>query len=158
MFSTLGYNLEPSEMGAAFGLVQLSRLQGNIAARQRNFAAQLAFFSAFEDWFILPRQLPSSSTGWLAFPLIVRDDAPFKRRDLQTWLEKADIQTRTVFTGNILRQPGFAGITRKESPDGYPNADRVMRGGMLIACHHGLSDEQIDYVHETFTHFAARYR
>ena len=158
VFTKLGYNLEPSEMGAAFGLVQLSRLPGNIAARQHNFAAQLAFFSAFEEWFILPRQLPSSSTGWLAFPLIVRDDAPFKRRDLQTWLEKADIQTRTVFTGNILRQPGFANIARKESPGGYPNADRVMRGGMLIACHHGLSDEQLAYVHETFAQFAARYR
>ena len=158
VFTKLGYNLEPSEMGAAFGLVQLSRLPGNIAARQRNFTSQLTFFSEFEDWFILPRQLPASSTGWLAFPLIVRDDAPFKRRDLQTWFEKADIQTRTVFTGNILRQPGFADIKRKESADGYPNADRVMRGGMLIACHHGLNDEQLAYVHETFTRFAARYR
>lgn len=158
VFTRLGYNLEPSEIGAAFGLVQLSRLNGNIAARQKNFAAQLAFFFAFEEWFILPRQMPGGATGWLAFPLIIRDDAPFKRRDLQTYFERADIQTRTIFTGNILRQPGFAGIARKESPDGYPNADRVMRGGMLIACHHGLNDAQIDYVHETFSQFAARYR
>ncbi len=158
LFTRLGYNLEPSEMGAAFGLVQLSRLDRNIAARERNFAMQLEFFRQFEEWFILPRQIHESRTGWLAFPLIVRDDAPFKRRDLQVHLERADIQTRTVFTGNILRQPAFANIERRESPDGYPNADRVMRGGMLIACHHGLNDTQLDYVHEIFSEFAAKYK
>ncbi|HEX2721701.1 MAG TPA: aminotransferase class I/II-fold pyridoxal phosphate-dependent enzyme [Gemmatimonadaceae bacterium] len=158
VFTRLGYNLEPSEIGAAFGLVQLSRLESNIAARERNFAAQLGFFSEFEEWFILPQQMPRSRTGWLAFPLIVRDAAPFTRRDLQIFFERADIQTRTVFTGNILRQPGFADIVRKESADGYPNADRVMRGGMLIACHHGLNDAQIDYMHETFSQFASRFR
>ena len=158
VFTRLGYNLEPSEMGAAFGLIQLSRLKNNIEIRQKNFAAQTKFFSQFEEWFILPRQIENSVTGWLAFPLIIRDDAPFKRRDLQIFLERADIQTRTVFTGNILRQPAFLDIARRESPDGYPNADRVMRGGMLIACHHGLSEEQVDYMHDTFSDFASRYR
>lgn len=156
IFSRLGYNLEPSEVGAAFGLVQLGRLEANIDARERNFAAQSAFFSAYEDWFILPRQIPQSRTGWLAFPLIVRDSAPFKRRDLQIFLEQHNIQTRTVFTGNILRQPGFRDIQRREMSSGYPNADQVMRGGMLIACHHGLGQAELDHIHETFRAFAAR--
>jgi CDP-6-deoxy-D-xylo-4-hexulose-3-dehydrase len=158
VFSRLGYNLEPSEMGAAFGLVQLDRLPGNIAAREANFARQCAFFADYREWFILPRQLVQSVTGWLAFPMIVRDTAPFTRRDLQIHLEKANIQTRTVFTGNILRQPGFATIPRREAPGGYPNADQVMRGGMLLACHHGLVPAQLDYLHETFRGFAAGYR
>lgn len=158
VFSRLGYNLEPSEMGAAFGLVQLDRLAGNITAREANFAAQRAFFSQFPEWFILPRQLEGSVTGWLAFPMIVRDDAPFTRRDLQIHLEKQNVQTRTVFTGNILRQPGFASIQRREAPAGYPNADQVMRGGMLLACHHGLVPAQLEYLHEVFRGFAAEYR
>jgi CDP-4-dehydro-6-deoxyglucose reductase, E1 len=158
VFSRIGHNMEPSEMGAAFGLVQLDRLPGNIAARAKNFARQLAFFADYEEWFMLPRQMPESVTGWLAFPLIVRDEAPFIRRDLQIFLEKRGIQTRTVFTGNILRQPGFAGIERRELPGGYPNADRVMRGGMLIACHHGLTDEQLDYVHEQAAEFLGGFR
>ncbi len=158
VFSRIGYNMEPSEMGAAFGLVQLDRLAANIAARERNFARQLAFFADYEDWFMLPRQMPDSMTGWLAFPLIIRDDAPFIRRDLQIFLEQRGIQTRTVFTGNILRQPGFANIARRESPGGYPNADRVMRGGVLTACHHGLVDRQLDYLHEQAQLFLAQYR
>ncbi len=157
VFSRLGYNLEPSEMGAAFGVVQLDRLAANIAVRERNFKAQSDFFAQYPEWFMLPRQMPGSYTGWLAFPMIVRDDAPFIRRDLQIHFERANVQTRTVFTGNILRQPGFANIARRETAGGYPNADRVMRGGMLLACHHGLSEEQLAYVHEVFRRFAVKH-
>lgn len=157
IFSRIGYNLEPSEMGAAFGLVQLDRLAANVAAREQNFKTQRAFFEPHQDWFILPRQIPDSTTGWLAFPLIVRDEAPFKRRDLQVFLEQRGIQTRTVFTGNILRQPGFKAIRRREHDAGYANADQVMRGGMLMACHHGLTSDDLGYIHESFREFASAY-
>lgn len=154
VFSRIGYNLEPSELGAAFGLVQVDRLVANVEARERNFSTQKEFFAAYEDWFILPRQMFDSSTGWLAFPLIVRDDAPFKRRDLQIFFERRGIQTRTVFTGNVLRQPGYKTIRRREADGGYANADQVMRGGMLTACHHGLNQADIAYIQEAFRDFA----
>lgn len=153
VFEALGYNLEPSEMGAAFGLVQLAKLQKNIELREKFFNEHYNFFKKFADWFILPKQLPDSHTGWLAFPLIIKDDAPFTRKDLQIFLEKRGIQTRTVFTGNILRQPGFSHIQRKESAAGYPNADQVMRGGMLMGCHHGLNAELMQYMHAAFELF-----
>lgn len=155
VFEELGYNLEPSEVGAAFGLVQLDRLENNIALREKNFARHLAFFSRYEEWFVLPEQLPDARTGWLALALTIRDDAPFDRRALQIFLEERDIQTRVVFTGNILRQPAMANVESRTAPQGYPVADAVMRGGMLMACHHGLSDAQIDYVHACFEDFAA---
>jgi CDP-6-deoxy-D-xylo-4-hexulose-3-dehydrase len=154
VFEELGFNIEPSEIGAAFGLAQLEKLQANIAARERNFATQLEFFSGYEDWFILPRQMPGSRTGWLAFPLTLRETAPFTRRELQIFLERHDIQTRPVFTGNILRQPAMANVRFRSSPAGYPVADAVMRGGILLACHHGLTDGELAYVHESFKAFA----
>jgi CDP-6-deoxy-D-xylo-4-hexulose-3-dehydrase len=157
LFETLGYNLEPSEISAAFGVVQLSKLEKNIDAREANFASQLAFFKDYEDWFILPRQKEDSRTGWLAFPLTIRKDAPFERREMQLWLEKRDIQTRPVFTGNILRQPAMQSVACKADPSGYPVADGVMRGGILLACHHGLEEAQIGYMHETFREFAGQY-
>lgn len=157
VFSRIGYNMEPSEVGAAFGLVQLDRLEANIDIRRASFAAQRDFFAQYADWFTLPREIEDARTGWLAFPLIVRDSAPFIRRDLQIFLERRGIQTRTVFTGNILRQPGFRDIARREMPGGYPNADAVMRGGMLMACHHGLTPADIAYVHDQFRDFARAY-
>ena len=157
VFEDLGFNVEPSEIGAAFGLVQLDKLERNISVRERNFATQLSFFETYEDWFILPRQLPGSRTGWLAFPLTVRPDAPFTRRDMQIFLEKRDIQTRPVFTGNILRQPAMAGRKYRAVAGGYPVADNVMRGGILLACHHGLSAEQLAHIHELFREFAGAF-
>lgn len=154
LFEALGFNIEPSEMGAAFGLVQLDRLQENIAARIANFARQYAFFAQYEDWFELPRQLDESVTGWLSFPLTVRENAPFTRREMQMWMEGWDIQTRPVFTGNILRQPAMRGVTCRTEDGGYPVADAVMRGGILLACHHGLDEAQIDYLQQTFAAFA----
>lgn len=155
VFEELGYNLEPTEMGAAFGVVQLDKLVANIEAREGNFARHRDFFSTYADWFILPEQLPAARTGWLAFALTLRPDAPFSRRDLQIFLEQQDIQTRPVFTGNILRQPAMKNVDARTAPGGYPVADAVMRGGILLACHHGLESEQIDFMHERFEHFAA---
>lgn len=154
LFDELGYNVEPSEMGAAFGLVQLGKLEGNIAAREYNFDRQMDFFRQYEEWFVLPRQMPESRTGWLSFPLTIRPEAPFERRELQIWFEERDVQTRPVFTGNILRQPAMQSVESRTSPDGYGVSDAVMRGGILLACHHGLDDAQIDYMHETFEAFA----
>ncbi len=157
VFAEPGYNIEPSEMGAAFGLVQLNKLQANIEARIENFNKQYEFFKQYEEWFILPKQTPETRTGWLAFPLIVNDNAPFTRTEMQISLEKDDIQTRVIFTGNILRQPGFKDINCVKSKDGYSNADNVMRGGILIACHHGLTDKMLEHIHKSFKRFAEKY-
>ncbi len=154
LFEDLGYNLEPSEISAAFGLVQLGKLDNNIRVREQAFDAHRAFFANYEHWFVLPEQLPGSRTGWLAFPLTLRPGAPFTRRELQIFLETSDIQTRPVFTGNILRQPAMKNVECRTDPAGYPVADDVMCGGILLACHHGLDETQIAYMHEIFGKFA----
>ncbi|MBS1690455.1 MAG: aminotransferase class I/II-fold pyridoxal phosphate-dependent enzyme, partial [Bacteroidetes bacterium] len=118
VFEEPGYNIEPSEMGAAFGIVQLNKLGHNIDTRTANYKRMREFFSQYEEYFILPKQLPNSRTGWLAFAITIRESAPFIRRDLQIFLEKRNIQTRTVFTGNILRQPGFKDKQHKASQNG----------------------------------------
>jgi CDP-6-deoxy-D-xylo-4-hexulose-3-dehydrase len=153
VFEEPGYNIEPSEMGAAFGVVQLNKLKSNIDTRTANHLRMREFFAQYEEFFILPKQLPNSRTGWLAYSSTIRESAPFIRRDLQIFLEKRNIQTRTVFTGNILRQPGFKNVVHKAAAGGYPESDKVMRGGMLLACHHGLSEEQIAHVMESVTVF-----
>jgi CDP-6-deoxy-D-xylo-4-hexulose-3-dehydrase len=153
VFEEPGYNIEPSEMGAAFGLVQLGKLGTNIDLRTAHYNRIRKFFEQYEEYFILPNQLPKSRTPWLAFAVTVRETAPFIRRDLQIFLEKRNIQTRTVFTGNILRQPGFKNCAHKASANGYPESDKVMRGGMLMACHHGLNEIQINHMLESVTEF-----
>lgn len=153
IFEEIGYNLEPSELGAAFGLVQLAKLNKNISKREEVFASHLNFFSDYSDWFVLPRKLQQAKTAWLAFPFIVKDEAPFKRKDLQIFLEQRNIQTRTIFTGNILRQPGFRKIFRGQIESEYPHADQIMRGGILIGSHHGMSEAMVKHIYESFKEF-----
>jgi CDP-4-dehydro-6-deoxyglucose reductase, E1 len=157
VFGDVGYNFLPSEISAAFGLVQLDRLNDYGGRRERNFNALRSFFANYEKWFILPRQQSESKTYWLALPLIVRPNAPFTRRELQVHFESNDVQTRTVFTGNILRQTGFAGVPHKADPAGYPNADQVMEGGILLGCHQGMDQPQVERICDVFKSLAQQY-
>ena len=149
VFEEIGYQLEPSEISAAFALVQLNKLDQNIKSRQINFEKHTEFFKQYDKFFVLPKQNPNAETGWLAYPMIVKDEAPFNRTDLQIFLEKRNIQTRVVFTGNILRQPGYKDIDCIGKADDFINADNVMRGGILLALHHGLTDVMLDHVHSS---------
>jgi CDP-6-deoxy-D-xylo-4-hexulose-3-dehydrase len=153
VFETIGHNLEPSELGAAFGLIQLKKLNKNLNKRQTNFNIHSKFLKKYSNYFILPKQLPESKSGWLAYPITIKDNAPFSRTDMQIFLEKRNIQTRVVFTGNILRQPGFKNIKMKKSKKGYPEADKVMRNGILIACHHGLNEKMMKHIHKSIDLF-----
>lgn len=158
VFEKIGYNLEGNEVGAAFGLAQLKKLKNNILIRQKNFKRQCKFFSKFSEYFINPLETENTSTAWLAFPLLIKDNAPFNRRELQIYLEKKNIQTRVVFTGNILRQPMCKGIKAIVNYDGYPNADRVMRSGILLPVHHGLSDKMFKRFHAIIEEFIEKYK
>ena len=157
VFGDIGFNFLPSEISAAFGMVQMDRLPEFTKRREHNFRVLTDFFKDYENWFTLPRQQVDTRTPWLAVPLIVRVDAPFTRRQLQIHFEKNGVQTRTVFTGNILRQPGFANISHKADPSGYPNADKVMAGGILLGCHQGMDDTQSGYIRDVFRTFAEQH-
>ena len=158
IFEKIGYNLEGSEIGAAFGLVQLENLKENVKIRQDNFKKQTDFFSKYKEFIVTPQQTKGSDSAWLAYPIIIKANSPFSRRDFQIYLEKRNIQTRTVFSGNITRQPGFKNIEMKISSNGLNNADNVMKGGVLLACHHGLTNEMIAHVHEVCDEFFRKYQ
>lgn len=155
IFDELGWNFEPSEMGAAFGLEQLKKLPINYARRQRNFAMYSEFFAAHADRIVLPRQTPELDTAWLCFPIIVRPNAGFTRSDLQQFLETRDVDTRTVWTGNAVRQPMMKNVSYRAPEGGMPNADLVMTGGMILPMSHALDDEAIGYVCEQLGEFFA---
>ena len=157
VFSEIGHNVEPSEMGAAFGLEQLKKLKKNIKSRENNFNKLTKFFKKYENYFILPKQLRGSKTGWLAYPLTIRSGSPFTRTEMQIFLEKRNIQTRVVFTGNILRQPGFKNIKCKKNKNGYPEADKVMKNGILIGCHQGMTNAMMKHLTNSIKKFILLY-
>ena len=146
IFAALGYNFLPSELSAAFALVQLDKLNENIRIREKNFLKLRNYFSKFPHLFNLPEQDKSLKTPWLAYPVLVKDGLNFERRELQIFLEKKGIQTRSIFTGNILRQPIMKNQNYKKTKKAEINSNIVMKNGMLLGCHHGMTIKQLDYM------------
>ena len=153
IFSDLGYNFLPSEISAAFALEQLKKLKDNISIRNRNFEYLKKFFSNYKNYFKLPEQNKGVKTPWLAFPLVIKKNKKFNRKMMQTFFEKNNIQTRTIFTGNILRQPVMKNRTYKKHPDCDEVANDVMKNGILLGCHQGMNKSELNYICLTFKKF-----
>ncbi|WP_181687165.1 DegT/DnrJ/EryC1/StrS family aminotransferase [Halorhabdus salina] len=149
VFDEVGYNFLPLEASAAFGLRQLEKLEGFAEKRRYNFKKLTKFFEQYNDWFILPDEREDVKTAWLAYPLTITEEAPFDRVDVIKHLESRNIQTRSLWTGNILRHPGFEDITHRV-PFDIPNADIVMKNAFVIGCHQSLTDEKIAYMERAF--------
>lgn len=155
IFEDIGYNFLPLEISAAFGLVQLEKLNEFSKKRQQNFDELKSFFGHYENFFYLPEQSKNVKTNWLAFPLTIKD-APFSRIEIVKYLEQNGIQTRPLFTGNILRQPGFKNINKKTKGN-YPNANLIMERSFLIGCHQGIEREHMEYLKQVFKEFLNKY-
>ena len=153
IFSELGYNFLPSEISAAFALEQIKKLNNNIKIRSKNFNYLHNFFSKYKKYFKLPETFENVKTPWLAFPLVIKTNKKFNRMQLQIFFEKSNIQTRTIFTGNIMRQPILRNLKYKKHPDSEKVADDVMKNGILIGCHQGLTIKDLNYITKTFTKF-----
>lgn len=151
-YTHMGHNLKPVEMMFAFGLVQLKKLDKFIGMRRAVFDGLYNFFKGYEDYFILPKEHPKAEVAWLAFPLTIKDGAPFTRFELVKYLEAANIQTRLLFAGNILRQPGYKDTPRRVVGE-LTNADKIMRDSFVIGAHQCITAPKLRYIKETFKKF-----
>jgi len=156
IFEEIGYNFLPTEISAAFGLVQLKKLNKFAQIRQKNFDGLNSFFSN-QKFFKLPKQLSQVKTSWLAFPLTINSDAPFSRMEIVKHLELHGIQTRPVFTGNVLRQPAFEKINCINMEKDYQIADNIMKNSFLIGCNHGLNEKHLEKIKVTFKSFLDKF-
>lgn len=145
LYTKLGYNVKMNEASAAFGLVQLKKLPKFTKTRNRNFKELIEFFSDYKDWFHLPYLIPGAVTNWLAFPLTIKADAPFNRYEFLKFLEKKNIQTRVIFSGNITRHPVYEDIKFK-TVGSLKNSDEIMAQGLLLGCHHGMTKADVRYI------------
>ena len=153
IFSELGYNFLPSEISAAFALEQLKKLSKNISIRNKNFQFLKNFFREYSKYFKLPEFYSNVKTAWLAFPLVIKKNNKFNRRQLQIFLEKNKIQTRTIFTGNILKQPIMKNLRYKKHNKSQSVSNDVMENGILIGCHQGLKYKDLLNIAKIFKKF-----
>ncbi|MBI3551262.1 MAG: lipopolysaccharide biosynthesis protein RfbH [Elusimicrobia bacterium] len=155
IYSNLGYNFKPTDMQAAVGAAQADRIGDFVAARRRNFQTLYDGLKRYERQLILPRWDPRAEPSWFAFPITVMGG--ITRRQLVAHLENANIETRELFGGNILKQPAFLGIKARVSGK-LPETDRIMRDTLFIGVYPGITDEMIAFMLKTFDEFFAAKR
>ena len=154
VFSEAGYNFEPSEVGASFGIEQLKKFKSFSILRNRNFKLHYDFFKKLDKYFIVPKVNKNIKTNFLAYPVILKNNLKFSREDFQVYLEKNKIQTRPIFTGNTLRHPAFRSlVSNKNKLNEFKNSDYIMKYGLLIGCHQGLSLKDISYIHSVISNY-----
>ena len=125
------------------------------ARRNNNFRRIYEGLIPFEKHLILPRATPGSEPAWFSFIISVRPNKNFARNDLTTHLENNLIETRNLFSGNLLRHPAFSHI-RYRVVDSLKNTDFIMNNTFFIGTYPGLTDVQIDFVIEKFEKFFKR--
>ncbi|MCA1706780.1 MAG: DegT/DnrJ/EryC1/StrS family aminotransferase [Actinobacteria bacterium] len=150
IYDHVGYNFQPVEIQAAFGLVQLKKLDAVLETRQKIFQRLHDFFSQYEDHFVLP--VTREGANWLAFPLTIRGG--IDRNHFARHLEENGVQTRPIFSGNIARQPAYRALFADGQQ--FPIADQVMKNGILIGSHQGLTDEHLSYLEDVCAKYLAQ--
>lgn len=144
-YSHLGYNLKITDMQAACGLAQMSRLEGFVEQRKANFEYLHDKLQSCADFLILPEATAHSEPSWFGFPLTIRDNHDNTRVELLKFLDDAKIGTRLLFAGNLTRQPYFQNVKYRVSGD-LTNTDIVMNDTFWVGVYPGLTREQLDYI------------
>jgi len=133
LYGAVGYNMKSSEMNAAFGLVQLSRIE---EIREKRKTVFNRYLENLKDVTELVMPVNTFDSDWLAIPFMTS-----RRLELLTFLEANNIQTRVCFAGNVTRHPVY-----REYLEEFPNSDRIMAEGFLLGAHHGMTVDDVDYV------------
>ena len=157
-YSEIGYNLKPIELQASMGLVQMTKLHEIGVKRRENYKNLFAAFSKYEDYFHLHLAQPGSDPDWFAFPVTVKDSAPFKRSDICQYFEANRIQTRPYFAGNIMLQPAYQGIMDpKEVVEKFPIARKVTTDTFFLGTSPVIDKPKTDYIETILDQFISEH-
>jgi len=147
VYEEIGYNLKPIELQASIGLVQMEKLEEIGIKRRENYKNLFTVFSKYKQYFHLHEAQPGADVDWFAFPITVKDDAPFKRSDICKFFESYKIQTRPYFAGNIMLQPAYTHLANpKEVIEKYPIARKVTTDTFFLGTSPVVDKKKIDYI------------
>ena len=152
VYSHLGYNLKATDMQAAIGCEQLKKFPGFVERRKHNWERLYNALKPVEDRIVLPVAAKGSDPSWFGFMISVREGSGLERNDVTKYLEDRNIQTRLVFSGNLIKHPAFDQI---RNTDAYRVAgtldvtDYIMNNSFWVGVYPGMSDDTIDYMAKT---------
>ena len=153
-YSHIGYNLKATDMQAALGLTQMKKLDGFIAARNKNFNYLYSQLNGVEG-LIMPKATEHSEPSWFGFPITLDPKHPVNREELLRFLDSKKIGTRLMFAGNVLKQPAYKDVDFRVVGD-LTNTDIVMMRTFWVGVYPGLTEPMLDYIVENIVDFMGR--
>ncbi len=156
IYSHFGYNLKATDMQAAIGVAQLEKIEEFTKSRRNNFNTLLTLLYPYQEYLQLPKCSMEAEPSWFGFLLQVHDEAPFTRNEITQFLEEKLIQTRNLFSGNIVYHPAFENLI--EGVDyrivgQLTETDKVMNNGFWIGVYPGMSEEKLEYMADKIIQF-----
>tara|TARA_R110002110_G_scaffold14221_5_gene66745 strand:+ start:537 stop:1874 length:1338 start_codon:yes stop_codon:yes gene_type:complete len=157
VFDEVGYNLKPLDLQAAMGLEQIKKLEFLDSKRKENFKKLYEIFSSYEKFFHLPETTDKADPVWFAFLLTIKKESGLSRGEFVDHLERAKIQTRTYFTGNVLYHPAYTHLTEDSANlrEEFPNAHIVTENSFFLGTYAGITDEKLQYIKHVVDEFFA---
>jgi CDP-4-dehydro-6-deoxyglucose reductase, E1 len=156
-FTEIGYNLKMTDIQAAIGIPQMAKLPDFVQARKHNFSVLYEGLRAYEDVLVLPTWSPKADPAWFAFTIAVRESAPFTRQELNHYLREHLIETRYLFAGNILHQPGYRSIPHRIATP-LVETNRVLGSAFFIGVYPGIDEPRLSYILQVFEDFMTEWR
>jgi CDP-6-deoxy-D-xylo-4-hexulose-3-dehydrase len=157
VYEEIGYNLKPIELQASIGLVQMEKLEEIGVKRRNNYKNLFSAFSKYKQYFHLHEAQQGADVDWFAFPITVKDAAPFKRSDICKFFEANKIQTRPYFAGNVMLQPAYDGLMDpKEIIEKYPVARKVTTDTFFLGTSPVIDKEKTDYIESILDTFISQ--
>ena len=149
VYSHLGYNLKATDLQASIGCEQLKKLPAFTEARRRNWQRLRDRLRSAEDRLILPEAAENSRPSWFGFLISVRPGSGVTRDEITRYLEERNIQTRLLFSGNLIRHPAFDEIRGTDAyrvVGGLETTDFIMNNSFWVGVYPGMTDEKLDYM------------
>lgn len=155
IYSHIGYNLKMTDMQAALGLSQLTRVEEFIEKRNQNFKLLHSYLNGLDDCLILPKIHEKAKPSWFGFPITVKDGQGFSRNDLRDYLEAKKIGTRMLFAGNLTKQPLYENV-KYRIVGNLKNTDIVMNNTFWVGVFPRLNDDHMKYIADVIKEFLSK--
>ncbi len=152
VYSHFGYNLKVTDMQAAVGCEQLKKFPEFVKRRKHNWSRLKDALMPASDKLILPVPAENSDPSWFGFLITLKDDSGLDREKVVRYIESKNVQTRMLFSGNLIKHPCFDSI---RGTDAYRVAgeltatDKIMKNTFWVGVYPGMTDEMIDYMAKT---------
>ena len=152
VYSHFGYNLKVTDLQAAIGCEQLNKLPSFIKRRRYNWQYLSDALKDTTDKLILPEEAHGSKPSWFGFMISLKEESGLIRNDVTRYIEDKNIQTRLLFSGNLIKHPCFDQIRNTNAyrtVGSLKNTDYIMNNSFWVGVYPGMTDEKLDYMVQT---------